>query len=54
MRRWHVVETPCWPNAWKVKPVGQPGGNHTYWFFRSKADAEAEARRRNAATQDAP
>lgn len=46
---WEVVETPCFPNTWKVRPT------HTYRednllsrFFDSKIAAQVEADRLNA------
>lgn len=37
--------TPCYPNAWKVHPRGLEGKNHHRFFFPTRKEAEAEAKR---------
>jgi hypothetical protein len=46
--RWMVVDTPCYPCAYKVIRVGHPFANNgTHNFFSKLTDAQKEAARRN-------
>lgn len=45
---WTVTETPCYPNAFKVHPLGSFGSNWPTNFFPTAVEAWQEANRRNA------
>ena len=52
MKKWYIIETPCWPASWKVTtdgPWGRKdfGSNDTSNYFRSATEAQAEANKRN-------
>jgi len=48
MRYYKVIDTPMWPNRWKVESVQWPGrDNSTTEFFKERSDADRECDRRN-------
>ena len=42
-----VIETPCFPNKWKVVDCIWPTGNETYRYYACYKAALAEAKRQN-------
>jgi hypothetical protein len=44
---WITVETPCFPNSWKVVSTLYTPSNSTGEYFPSRELAQAEADRRN-------
>jgi hypothetical protein len=48
MKEYHVIETPMFPNKWKVEQIKWPGhDNSTCNYFADKQKALNEAHRRN-------
>lgn len=45
---WSVGDSPCWPARWRMLYAGRALNNWPTEFFRDRADAEVEAKVRNA------
>lgn len=48
---WFVMETPCFPCAWRVTSTYYRTDNSDLHFFETEAEAKDEAQRRNEAHQ---
>jgi hypothetical protein len=38
--RYRIIETPCFPNSWKISPVNGRDSNATCYYHPTKEDAE--------------